>query len=239
MSLKAVLFDFNGVIINDEAIHRGLIEDLLVSENLRPEIPDYTQICLGRSDRACLMDLLMQRGRMVTEAYVDKLVQKKAAAYQQQLDSLDKLPLYPGLEDAIYQFRTANLKLAVVTGARRSEVELVLGKANLAQFFSVVVSSEDLPLDRGKPEPDLYLLAVEKLQQQFPELELKPENCLAIEDSFAGIMAAQAADIPVAGVAHTFPYQMIHRRADWAVDYLTELTVDWLSQRYEPVAAGA
>jgi beta-phosphoglucomutase len=239
MSLKAVLFDFNGVIINDEAIHRGLIEDLLVSENLRPEIPDYTQICLGRSDRACLMDLLMQRGRMVTEAYVDKLVQKKAAAYQQQLDSLDKLPLYPGLEDAIYQFRTANLKLAVVTGARRSEVELVLGKANLAQFFSVIVSSEDLPLDQGKPEPDLYLLAVERLQQQFPELDLKPENCLAIEDSFAGIMAAQAADIPVAGVAHTFPYQMIHRRADWAVDYLTELTVDWLSQRYEPVAAGA
>lgn len=239
MSLKAVLFDFNGVIINDEAIHRGLIEDLLVSENLRPEIPDYSQVCLGRSDRACLMDLLMQRGRMVTEAYVDKLVQKKAAAYQQQLASLDKLPLYPGLEDAIYQFRTANLKLAIVTGARRSEVEWVLDKADLAQFFSVVVSSEDLTLDRGKPEPDLYLLAVERLQQQFPELDLKPENCLAIEDSFAGIMAAQAADIPVAGVAHTFPYQMIHRRADWAVDYLTELTVDWLSQRYEPVVAGA
>lgn len=239
MSLKAVLFDFNGVIINDEAIHRGLIEDLLVSENLRPEIPDYSQVCLGRSDRACLMDLLMQRGRMVTEAYVDKLVQKKATAYQQQLDKLDKLPLYPGLEDAIYQFRTANLKLAIVTGARRSEVEWVLGKADLAQFFSVVVSSEDLPLDRGKPEPDLYRLAVEKLQQQFPELDLQPEDCLAIEDSFAGIMAAQAADIPVAGVAHTFPYQMIHRRADWAVDYLTELTVDWLSQRYEPMAAGA
>ncbi len=50
MGLKAIIFDFNGVIINDEAIHQQLIDDLLLGENLRPSGKEYQQICLGKSD---------------------------------------------------------------------------------------------------------------------------------------------------------------------------------------------
>ncbi|HBE34097.1 MAG TPA: HAD family phosphatase, partial [Cyanobacteria bacterium UBA11368] len=57
MALKAVLFDFNGVIIKDEPIHEKLIEQLLIEENLRPKRGEFRQYCLGRSDRACLNDI--------------------------------------------------------------------------------------------------------------------------------------------------------------------------------------
>lgn len=230
MTLKAVLFDFNGVIINDEPIHRQLVDQILVEENLRPKPDEYRQACLGRSDRACLNTLLTNRGRVVSESYLTTLVNRKAQAYQQYLETLEKLPIYPGLEDLIFKLRVAQLKMAVVSGALRSEVELVLNRANVAQHFTVIVAGDDITV--SKPEPDGYLLAVERLNQQEPGLNLQPSECLAIEDTPAGIQAAKRAGVPVVGVAHTYPLHMLQRQANWAVDYLSDLEVERVQQLY-------
>ena len=235
MVLKAVLLDFNGVIINDESIHQHLIEDLLLEENLRPNPDEYYQMCLGRSDRACFAELLSRRGRVVTDAYLDRLVERKTSQYQQLMSSLDKLPLYPGLEDLIYQVRVAQLKLAIVSGACRDEIGWVLAQANLLEHVAIVVSGEDVLTSGSKPAPAGYQLAIENLNQQFPALNLNPAECLAVEDSFAGIEAAKRAQVPVLGVAHTYPYHMVHRRANWAIDHLYEFTLDWLKPYYEPI----
>lgn len=235
MVLKAVLLDFNGVIINDESIHQHLIEDLLLEENLRPNPDEYYQMCLGRSDRACFAELLSRRGRVVTDAYLDRLVERKTSQYQQLMSSLDKLPLYPGLEDLIYQVRVAQLKLAIVSGACRDEISWVLAQANLLEHVAIVVSGEDVLTSGSKPAPAGYQLAIENLNQQFPALNLNPAECLAVEDSFAGIEAAKRAQVPVLGVAHTYPYHMVHRRANWAIDHLYEFTLDWLKPYYEPI----
>lgn len=232
MVLRAVLLDFNGVIINDEPLHRTLIQDLLIEENLRPNLEEYQQVCLGRTDRACITDLWQRQGRVVTEAQLTKLLDRKADRYRETLTTLDKLPLYPGLEDVIYQIRAAQLKLAVVSGARRSEIEAVLSLAGIADYVHVIVSGDDWSVAASKPAPDGYLLAIQRLNQQYPDLGLTPGECLAVEDSFAGIEAAQRAGVPVVGVAHAFPYHMVHRRATWAVDHLYELNLEWLQPYY-------
>lgn len=232
MALKAVLLDFNGVVINDEAIHGRLIEELLLEENLRPNPQDLTDCCLGRSDAACLRDLLACQGRVISEEYLEKLLNRKATRYRDVLTSLDQLPLYPGLDDLIYQIRAAQLKLAIVSGARCSEIETVLARVSWGKHVELVVSSDDLSAGVSKPAPDGYLLAIEQLNQRFTDLVLQPADCLAIEDSFAGIEAAKRAGVPVLGVAHAYPYQMIHRRATWAIDHLYELSLDWLKPYY-------
>ena len=241
MALRAVLLDFNGVIINDEPLHQTLIQDLLLEENLRPSLEVYQQVCLGRTDRACITDLWQRQGRVVTEAQLNKFLDRKAARYRDTLATLDKLPLYPGLEDVIYQIRAAHLKLAIVSGARRSEIDTVLALAGVAEFVHTIVSGDDLSVATSKPAPDGYLLAVQRLNQRFPDLGLIPGDCLAVEDSFAGIESARRAGVPVVGVAHAFPYHMIHRRADWAVDHLYELNLEWLQPYYAdgPTAAAA
>lgn len=231
MSLKAVLFDFNGVIINDEPIHEKLIDELLLSENLRPKAGEFWQVCLGRSDRACIKDLFANRGRVITDEYLAELIARKAQAYRQEIETLEKMPIFMGLEDLIFKLRGAQLKLAVVTGALRSEVELVLERANLAQNFSTIVAGDDL--SASKPEPDGYLLAVERLNQQYPELNLKPADCLALEDTPPGIQAAQEAGMQVVGIAHTYPFHMLQRQADWTVDYLMDVELDRLRAFYE------
>lgn len=234
MSLKAVLFDFNGVIINDEPIHRQLINEVLLAENLRPNPPDYNQVCLGRSDRACLTQLWERRGRAINDRIINDLIARKAEAYRQQLAQLDKMPIFPGVEDLIYKFRVAHLKLGVVSGALRSEIELVLERSHLAQNFEVLVGGDEITV--SKPEPDGYLLAVERLNQKYPELQLRSTECLAIEDTPAGIEAAKRAGMQVVGVANTYPYHMIQRQANWAVDYLHELELDRVQQLYSKLA---
>ena len=233
MSLKAVLFEFNGVIIKDEPIHQQLIDQILIEENLRPKLEDYWQVCLGRSDRACLSDLLTRRGRVVSETHLLQLVNRKAQAYEHELEKLEKLPLYPGLEDLIFQVRSRELKLAVVSGAIHSEVELVLNRATLNKYFTVIVAGDEITT--SKPEPDGYLLAVERLNQLYPELNLHLSECLAIEDTPVGIQAAKRAGIPVVGVANTYPFHMLQRQANWTVDYLCDLEIDRVQQIYSRI----
>lgn len=225
MSLKAVLFDFNGVIINDEPLHEQLIEQILLGENLRPQPGEFRKVCLGRSDRVCLRELLTNRGRVVSEDYLTELINRKAQAYQKLWrEKSDQLPIYPGLEDLVYQLTSRNIKLAVVTGAIRTEVELVLNSTNLAKYFNAIVAADDI--NTSKPAPDGYLLAVERLKELYPNTNLQVTDCLAIEDTPAGIQAAKQAGIAVVAVANTYPFHMLQRQANWTVDYLHDLEIE-------------
>ena len=232
MSLKAALLGFNGIIINDEDVRQTLSEQVLLGENLRPNPDDYHDVCLGRSDRACLKALLSQRGRTAPPEALDKMLAKESATYQIWLDNLEKLPIYPGLDDLIFRCQSAQIKMAIVTGAERQQVTSVLKKADLIQHFPVVVTGEDISADGSKPAPDGYIQVIEKLNAAYPDLQVHAHECLAIEDSFAGIEAAKNAQVPVVGVAHTYPNHMLQRRATWVVDYLREIKFEWVGKQF-------
>ncbi|MBV8886864.1 MAG: HAD family phosphatase [Chroococcidiopsidaceae cyanobacterium CP_BM_RX_35] len=228
--LKAVLFDFNGIIINDEPLHGEIIEQLLIQENLRPQPGEFRQVCLGRSDRACLNELFTRRSRILSESYLTQLVNRKTQVYQQQLKQLEKLPLYPGLEDLTFQLRARELKLAVVSNSPLEAVKLVLNRATLAEYFKVIVAADEVAT--SEPELDGYFLAVERLNQLYPDLNIQVSECLAIEHTPVGIEAAQRAGMQVVGVAHTYPFHMLQRLADWTVDYLCDLEVERVQEAY-------
>jgi len=223
MVLKAVLFDFNGVIINDEPIHQELVDEILLAENLQPSKTEFRQLCLGRTDRACLVELLGRRGRVVSNDYMLKLLQQKAQAYEKRIAVLETIPTYQGLIDLIKQLHHKGFILAIVTGALRIEVDLVLNRLEIASYFPVIVSGDDL--FSSKPDPEGYLLALKRLG-------LEAKECVAIEDSLAGIQAAKRAGIQVIGVANTYPFHMLHRKANWVVDYLSELELDRVEESF-------
>ncbi|MEM7553656.1 MAG: HAD family phosphatase [Cyanobacteria bacterium P01_A01_bin.84] len=230
MSLKAVIFDFNGIIINDESIHRQLTEEMLLGENLNMQAGEFEKVCLGRSDRSCFRDLLANSGRIVDEQYLEKLLQNKTKAYAKKLEEVEQLPIYPGVEDIIYKARSRELKIGLVSGALGSDIELVINRANLAQYFEVVVSTDDVTT--SKPEPEGYLLSVELLNKKHPDLNLQPQECLAIEDTPAGIQAAKNAGMQVVAVANTYPFHMLQRQANWTVDYLTDLELERIQETF-------
>ncbi|KAF3887846.1 MULTISPECIES: HAD family hydrolase [Nostocales] len=235
MSLKAILFDFNGVIINDESIHEQLIEQLLIEENLTIKPGEYRKICLGRSDRSCVKELLAKRGRVVSDTYLTQLLNRKAESYVREIEKIEKLPLYPGLDDLLFQGRSRNLKIGIVSGAIRKEIDLILNRTKLAQHFHAIVAGDDVTT--SKPDPQGYLLAVKRLNQVYLDLNLMPEECLAIEDTFAGIQAAKQAGMQVVGVAHTYPFHMLQRQANWTVDYLSDLELERVQEVYAQKAS--
>lgn len=217
MSLKAVFLDFSGVIINDEAINQELIADILLSENLRADSDEYTQYCRGKSDRTCLSDILTNRGRILPNEYIDKLLKTKSQGYRQKIDQLSEIPLPSHLGEFLTQLKEQNIAVGLVTGATRSEVEYVLEKVELAQYFDLIVAGDDVK--QSKPEAEPYLLAAQKLN-------LQPSECLAIEDNPVGIEAAKRAKIQVVGISNIYPLHMLQRQANWTVDNFMEIELD-------------
>lgn len=228
MSLKAVLFDFNGVIIKDRPIHIQLIDEILLGENLQLQRVQERQAFLGFGHRAYLQNLLKNRGRVVTEVYMTQLLTRKAQGYILELKKLEKLPLYPGIEDVIFQIHDHDLKLGLVSDTLSLEIETVLTSAKLAEYFPVIVSGDDI--NSHKPNPEGYLLAVERMNQVYPELNLQPHECLVIEHTPAGIQAARKAQMQVVGVANTYPFHMLQRQANWTIDYLIDLDLQQVQE---------
>ena len=217
MSLKAVFLDFSGVIIDDEAIERTIIAEIMLGENLRADDAEYAQYCRGRSDRACLKDILANRGRILSDAYLDNLLATKAKAYQEQIEQLEELPISPHLSEFLTQLKAQNIAVGLVTGTSRSAVEYILERIELAEYFDTIVAGDDL--ESSKPEPEPYLLAVKNLN-------LQPSECLAIEDNPVGIQAAKRAKIQVVGIANLYPLHMLQRKANWTVDDFLEIELD-------------
>ena len=217
MSLKAVFLDFSGVIIDDEAIKQELIADILLSENLRADNDEYTLYCRGRSDRACLKDILASRGRVLSDEYIDKLLEIKAKGYRQKVEQLPEIILPPNLAPFLTQLKEQNIAIGLVTGAMRSTVDYVLERVELTSCFDVTVTSDDL--EASKPEPEPYLLAASRLN-------FNPSECLAIENNPVGITAAKKAKIQVVGISNLYPLHMLQRQANWTVDDFLEIELE-------------
>lgn len=217
MGLKAVFLNLSGVMIDDEVINQSIIADIMLSENLRADETEYAQYCRGKSDRAGLKDLLVNRGRVLSDAYLDKLSETKAKAYRQQIEQLAELPLSPHLAEFLTRLKEQNITVGLVTGTTRSEVEYILQRAELTEYFDLIVAGDDL--EQSKPEPEPYLLAI-------ANLNLQASECLAIEDNSVGIEAAKEAKIQVVGISNIYPLHMLQRQANWTVDDLLEIDLN-------------
>ena len=231
--LKAVLFDFNGVIINDEPIHQELINEILIGENLLPLGSEFAELCLGRSDRVCLRNVLTRRNRQVTEEYLTKLINKKASLYRERLEKLEKLPIYEEIYSFLERVKARDLQIGLVTGAIRSEVESILQRVGLGDYFSVIVTGDEI--STSKPQPDGYLLAVERFNRWNFNLQLQPQECLVIEDTFVGCEAAKRAGMQVVGIAHTYPFHFMQRVSNWAIDNFSQLDLDRVEETFSQI----
>ncbi|MBI1766391.1 MAG: HAD family phosphatase [Acidobacteria bacterium] len=212
---RAVLFDFNGVIIDDEPLHLELIQRVLGEEGVRLSKAECRNKCLGVPDRAGFKALLHEAGRQVTEAAVTALIARKADYYLQAIRERDLL--FPGV-GALVQRLAAQFPLALVSGALRPEVDFTLGRAGLHEHFNVIVTAEDV--SAGKPHPAGFLKALACLNETQPQL-IQPHECLVIEDSIAGVEAAKRAGMFCVAVTNSFAAEAL-QEADLVVANLAE-----------------
>jgi beta-phosphoglucomutase len=201
LKLKAIIFDFNGVIVDDEPLHLELFRKVLQEEGIFLTDEDYHEKYLGFDDRGCFTAVLCDNARTPDAAddlFIQELIERKAEYYRQAIQ--ERMLLFPGVVDLVR--RSAEVyPLAIASGALRGEIEFVLERGEIRNCFQVIVAAEDV--SECKPDPEGYLKALELLNQT-RKTEILPHECLVIEDSIAGIEAAKAAGMRCVAVTNSY-----------------------------------
>jgi len=218
MSLRAVFFDFDGVIADSEPLHLRAYQSVLQADGIDLGKAEYYARYLGYDDVGLFEALAKDRKILLTHEKIDQWVAMKSAIVEDLLTSGSIL--FPGVVECVKMF-AGTVPLAVASGALEPEIELVLEHAGLRQYFLAIASASDGV--RGKPAPDLYLLAMAKLQDRMPE-PFSAAACVAIEDSHWGLEAARRAGMKCVAVTHTYPAAELEK-ADLVVEALGELTL--------------
>lgn len=227
--LRAILFDWNGVLIDDEPIHLELMAKILSEEGVGSAAGDLERF-IGINDRDAFAAAFSAAGRPLAADHAQRLVARKAAYYQLRIRR-DGYPVFEGAETIVRSAQAAGLVLGVVSGALRSEIESALERIGWRASFKVLVAAEDV--ERGKPDPEGYLHGIEQLNSlpPLPSRLFHPHEVLAVEDSLAGLAAAAGAGFLTLGVAQTHPRTAL-AAADLVVGSLAELTLAELQRRF-------
>jgi HAD superfamily hydrolase (TIGR01509 family) len=200
--MRAVLFDFDGVLVDSEPLHFRALRDCLAGEGIALTEDEYNRTYIGYDDWTALRIALERHtGEATTPARVHQLVERKAA-----IDDalLPEVPFYPGARDLVRAL-AAEVPLAIASGALHDEIERTLVAGGLADAFTAIVGADDVR--RTKPHPEPYLAAMRAVAARAPGIS--PPQCLVIEDSTTGVTAGRAAGMRVLAVAHTSPAERL------------------------------
>ena len=218
--IRAIFFDFNGVIIDDETIQMKAYQEVLSGHEIALTEELYFG-ALGMDDRTFVRSMFEHAKKPWSDSLLDEVTNAKTELHRQMIE---ELPLFPGVLTFL-KSASREFQLGLVSMANLAEVSYVFQRANLAPLFTVIVTAEDASV--CKPAPDCYLTGLMKLnefRQQERQLPLLASECLAVEDSPPGIQSARAAGMRTLGITNTVSEEAL--RAAGA-DVVTKSLADW------------
>jgi HAD superfamily hydrolase (TIGR01509 family) len=221
--LRAIVFDFDGVIANSEPLHFQGFRDVLAAERITLTRAEYYARYLGFDDVGAFERIGVEQGAAWSAAHVASLVERKAV----RLEELERnvSVLFPGAADAIRRAAAA-MPIAIASGARGAEIRRVLERECLMSCFIAIVAAEDTAV--SKPAPDPYLRALALLAPSFGG-QLAAADCVAIEDSRWGLQSARAAGMRTVAVTNTYDAAELAASADLVIPSLESLDIQALA----------
>jgi HAD superfamily hydrolase (TIGR01509 family) len=219
--IKAILFDFNGVIIDDEPIQLKAYQEVLKDHDISLTEEDYYS-SLGMDDLRFVAAAFGRAGKPLPDLVLEDVIQKKSAVHRSLIE--DELPLFPGVVTFV-KASAREFPLGLVSMARRTEIDYVLERAGLRQSFKVIVSADDVKA--CKPDPAAYnlaFLAIDQSRRESSGLSISPNECLVIEDAPPGIEAGRKAGMRTLGVTNTVSEDALRKAG---AEVVTQSLSDW------------
>lgn len=222
--IRAILMDFNGVIINDEPLHCQAYQEILKNNAISLAEADYYS-CTGMDDASFVREQFKRAGKEVDDETVRKITAEKTKAWRALV--AEEIPIFETVENFIKKCEK-RFALGIVSMAKREEIEHILERANLRNCFSAIISAEDV--GSHKPNPECYIKGFQKLdanrlkQGHYP---LVHKECLVIEDTPQGIQAAKKAGMKVLAVTNTFEEEILREAG---ADSVTNNLDDWMPE---------
>lgn len=227
--IKAILFDFNGVIIDDEPVQMKAYQEVLKEEGIVLTEEGYLA-CLGMNDEVFLRTIYERAGKEVSFEQLPELIEAKTDKWKGFFDK--QIPLFDGIEDFIKRMET-KFTLGLVSMARLPEIDYVLEETGLKKSFSAIVSAEDV--SSIKPEPECYkkgFRMIDKARTAVGKVPLLRRQCVVIEDSPPGIIAGKRAGLKTLGVTSTVDAKALRDAGALAV---TNNLDDWYHETFNGV----
>lgn len=213
--MRAVLFDFDGVLVNSEPLHFGALRDTLAREGIAIDEAEYLSTYLAYDDRGAIRLALEHHGVSHDRARVEAIALRKAADFAALLPTV---PFFPGAKELVRAL-AEEVPVAIASGALHAEIDAILRAGGIRDAFSAIVGADDVT--RGKPHPEPYLTAMAAVRNH--QDNLTPADCLVFEDAMPGIAAARAAGMVVVAVTNSYPAERL-RAAQRIVATLEGLT---------------
>ena len=204
--IRAMIFDFNGVIADDETPHLRCFQQALAEHGLSLTKDDYYGTYLGMDERTCAAALLTTRDGTCERDLLQAMMDRKATLFR-EYTAIHKPAFFPGVVEFVKR-AGAHYRLAIATGGRREQIDHALRGTAIERDFAVVVSADDVA--PGKPDPAIYHATLKRLTAVDPRPPLlTAAQCVVVEDSRAGIRAAKASGMRVLALATTYPPEQL------------------------------
>jgi beta-phosphoglucomutase len=227
--LRAIVFDFDGIIVNSEPLILKLVQDMAALRGWHLTEEEYYRDYLALDDRAVIELLFRRYGLKADPTLQDELLKWKEQAYWKAIQ--DGLPAFP---DAVDFVRKVGVRypLAIASGSLRGEIEHLLKKLSLRDAFQIVVAAEDTT--KSKPDPQGYLKALDRLRIEgfCSGPPLGASESLAIEDAAAGVDAAHAAGMKCMALAHSLPREGL-KHAEWIFENFGEVDFERIVREFD------
>lgn len=222
--MDALVFDFDGVVIDSEPVHLDCFQQVLASAGITLTREAYYGEYLGYDDHDCFAAAGRAAGVEFGEDRIAEMTAAKTALVKRAFaESVSPLPGALGL---IRSAAAASVPVGVCSGALREEIVLASRAVGVLDCFAVVVSAEDVT--RGKPDPQGYRLTLQRLARA-ADRPLDPPRCVVVEDSPAGIQAAREAGMCVLAVTNSYTADAL-AAADRVVASLGEVDLEALAE---------
>jgi len=219
--LKAVIFDFDGVIADAEPLHYSTFRDTL-SRHYNVDLPEerYYAKYLGYTDIECARAVSTDFALNLDDAGIYELVHRKTAIFKQLAKT--QTTIIPGAPDCVHMLSKNHIPTAICSGAFLSDIHLMLKNTDLDHSFDIIVAADHT--EKGKPDPQGLFLTLDRLNKASPD-NILPTQCVFVEDSRWGLEAAKAAGIHRVAVTNTYPAEELKEFAEKVVNHLSELTI--------------
>lgn len=205
--ILAVLFDFDGVLVDSEPLHYRCWMNVIKPYGAHMPWPEYNRRITGKTDLLAAEILLTEAGKSPTPQNMQRAWDAKRAAFHSRL--CEDLTILPELKAWIQEI-PRHMKVGVISSSMTSEVEPFLVKTAIREHLDVLICGDHV--DRHKPDPEPYLTALKRLNNGSSQ-PITPQQCLVIEDSEAGIAAGKAAGMQVKPVKSTGEVMLALREA--------------------------
>jgi beta-phosphoglucomutase len=210
----AVLFDFDGVIVNSEPLHLQAFQEVLAAEGIALSEEEYFRELIGFDDRGAFKHIFQKNGRELDPKTFLRVMAHKSRAVMSLIENRNYRAL-SGVEEFVRGL-WRNYPLAIVSGALREEIEAMLMGVSLRDCFSIIIAAEDVSV--GKPDPQGYLLAVGQLSARAGK-NIKPSDCLIIEDAPSVAKRVREVGFKVLGLTTSHPAEKLED-CHWVVNSL-------------------